>query len=54
LLGLAPRATVAQQLDLFFQVDDEDLVSLVRFLLAIKRLKQQLLELDRIISKAIG
>ena len=54
LFGFTPEQTVAQQLDLFFQVDDVSLISLGNFFLTAERLKQQLLEQNRIIRKVVG
>ena len=54
LLGLAPKQTVTQQLDLLFQVEDLSLIRLGCLLLKIECLKQPLLEQNRIIKKVIG
>ena len=54
LFGLAPEQAVAQQLDLFFQVDDVGLISLGNFFLAVECLKQQLLEQNGIIRRGVG
>ena len=57
LFGFAPEQTVAQQLDLLFQVDDMAFMRLQHFgcfCLTSQRLKQQLLEQNRIIWEVIG
>ena len=54
LFGVAPEQAIAQQLDLFFQVDDVGLISLGNFFLATECLKQQLLEQNGIIRKVVG
>lgn len=54
LLGFSTELTVAQKLDLFFQIDDMNLVCLSRYLLTTECLKQHLLEQNRIIGKVFG
>jgi len=54
LFGFTSEQTVAQQLDLFLQIDDVGLVGLSHFLLTTECLKQHLLEQNTIIWKVDG
>ncbi|MNY22219.1 hypothetical protein D3C86_1558150 [compost metagenome] len=54
LFGFTSEQAVAQQLDLFFQIDDVGLVGLSHFLLTAECFKQHLLEQNRIVWKIVG
>lgn len=54
MFGLTPEQAVAQQLGLFFQVDDVGLISPGNFFLTAECLKQQLHKQNRIVRKVVG